>query len=77
MMRLATVQFCPAYRDPDANTDFIVETIASTEADVIVFPELATSGYFFVTREEVGALQSPLPDLISPASSTLQKLTVA
>lgn len=60
MMRLATVQFCPAYREPDANTDYIVETIASTEADVIVFPELATSGYFFVTREEVGGIAEPL-----------------
>lgn len=60
MMRLAAVQFCPVHGDLDANTDRIVETIAQTEADVIVFPELATSGYFFVTREELGGVAEPL-----------------
>lgn len=60
MMRLGVVQFRPAYRDLEANTAFIVNSIATTDADVIVFPELATSGYFFVTRNEVRGCAEPI-----------------
>ncbi|MCX6141195.1 MAG: carbon-nitrogen hydrolase [Candidatus Kapabacteria bacterium] len=56
MIRLATVQFQPVYRDVDANTAFIVNAIANTDADVIIFPELSTCGYFFVSRDEVGGV---------------------
>lgn len=59
-MRLACVQFNPAFGDLAANTDRIVADIASIDADVIVFPELATSGYFHVGRDEVARIAEPL-----------------
>ncbi len=52
-MRVACVQFAPVFGDLDANTKHIVEHIAHIDADVIVFPELATSGYFHVGYNEV------------------------
>ncbi len=59
-MRIACVQFTPAFGDLAANTDRIVADIASIDADVIVFPELATSGYFHVGRDEVSRIAEPL-----------------
>lgn len=53
MIRLATVQFTPCLGEPDANLEAIGKLLASVEADVIVLPELCTSGYFFVSREEL------------------------
>ncbi len=59
-MRLGVVQFRPVHGDLDANTAYIVNSIATTDADVIVFPELATSGYFYVTRNEVRGVAEPV-----------------
>ncbi|MFM2133977.1 MAG: hypothetical protein RL156_1258 [Bacteroidota bacterium] len=50
--RVASVQFAPALFDVDANCRFIEHSIASIDADVIVFPELATCGYFFLNSDE-------------------------
>ncbi len=55
-MRLAVVQFRPAHGSVETNVAFIERTIASVDADLIVFPELATSGYFFTSRSEVEAV---------------------
>ena len=60
MIRLGVVQFRPVYRDLEANTAYIVNSIATTDADVIVFPELATCGYFFVTKDEAGGVAEPI-----------------
>lgn len=59
-MRIACSQFAPVFGDLTANTDRIVDEIASIDADVIVFPELATSGYFHVGHEEVARVAEPL-----------------
>jgi len=51
-MRIATVQFCPVLRNVEANLTKIIDDIHAIDADVIVFPELATSGYLFLSTEE-------------------------
>ncbi len=51
-MRLATIQFCPARGDTAANLNRLHHWISSVDADVIVFPELATCGYFFRSPAE-------------------------
>ena len=56
MIRLATIQFTPVHRDREANLEAIEKLIAPVEADIIVLPELCTSGYFFVSREELAPL---------------------
>jgi predicted amidohydrolase len=59
-MRCSVVQFTPAFRDVDANTLGILDLIARTPSDVLVFPELATSGYFFASREESARYAEPV-----------------
>ena len=59
-MRIACVQFAPAFADLDANTERIIADIERIDADVIVFPELATCGYFHVGAEEVARIAEPL-----------------
>lgn len=59
-MRVACVQFEPAFCDLSANTTTIIEAIRSIDADVIVFPELATTGYFFTSREQLTPVAEPL-----------------
>ena len=59
-MRLAVVQFRPALHAVRENVDFMTRTATATDADVIVFPELATSGYFFLSRDEVRVVAEPL-----------------
>lgn len=55
-MRVACVQFAPTFGNLDANTECIVGHIAAIDADVIVFPELATSGYFHLGFDEVARI---------------------
>ncbi len=58
MTRIACGQLDPVIGDVDGNTELIAATIgeaAAAGADVIVLPELATSGYMFADREEARA----------------------
>ncbi len=52
-MKLAIVQFCPQYAENQKNKEIIIDISENTNADLIVFPELSTSGYFFKSREQV------------------------
>ncbi len=52
-MRIAAVQFQPVFREVESNVAFIEAKIAEVDADVIIFPELATSGYFFLSPKEL------------------------
>ncbi len=55
MIRIAAVQFCPQHLQPDANFATIERLSSETRADLIVFPELSTSGYAFNGREQSSA----------------------
>lgn len=59
-MRVACLQFAPVWRDLDSNTNTIIDALRSSDADVFIAPELATSGYFFLTREETQAVAEPI-----------------
>lgn len=59
-LRLAAVQFAPAYADVDTNVERIEQVVRNTVADVIVLPELATTGYFFVDSAAVRRVAMPL-----------------
>ena len=58
-MKIATVQFSPEYQAKQRNINKMTDFIGRTEAKIIVFPELCTTGYFFLTREEVSAVAEP------------------
>lgn len=55
-MKLAISQFSPKFGDKKFNLDFISEKANSLEADIIVFPELCTTGYDFVDKNELSNL---------------------
>lgn len=58
-MKIASIQFAPILFDKDYNINFIVSKINHTVADLIVFPELSTSGYFFLNKDEVRKIAEP------------------
>ena len=52
-MLITIVQSFPKYADTATNLDFIHRTIDIVETDLLVFPELATSGYFFTEKSQI------------------------
>lgn len=62
MTRIACCQIAPVFGDRQANTALIVAQIraaVSDGADVIVLPELVTSGYMFTDAAEARSLAQP------------------
>lgn len=56
MLRVGFYQFRPLFGQVDRNLQKILETLKQVEADLVVLPELAFTGYHFKNRAEVGAL---------------------
>lgn len=52
-LNLAVVQFTPRFAQKEENLNRMAALVADIEADVVVFPELCTSGYFFTSRGEL------------------------
>jgi predicted amidohydrolase len=52
-LTIAAVQFAPRFGEKDENFRRMEALTADVRADIIVFPELCTTGYFFTSREEV------------------------
>src|SRR2546430_1222645 len=59
-MRVACSQFAPIYRDVEKNLDTMRNMLLAADADICIFPELATTGYFFRTKHEVESLAEPV-----------------
>jgi len=58
-LRLAVVQFSPLFNRKAENLARIEALTAGLEADIIVLPELCTTGYFFLSREETAKAAEP------------------
>ncbi|OGU59151.1 MAG: hypothetical protein A2X64_07100 [Ignavibacteria bacterium GWF2_33_9] len=52
-MKVSTVQFKPILFDKEKNIDTIRTYIVNDTSDLIIFPELATSGYYYTSKEEL------------------------
>ena len=52
-LKLAVVQFTPRFGEKEKNLSRMRQLVEDTSADIIVFPELCTTGYLFLSREEV------------------------
>jgi predicted amidohydrolase len=79
-MKVSAVQFCPILFDKDKNLEKIVSFIKESKEDLIVFPELATTGYFFLKKDELGRFAEPFEgdtyNLIQKLSTQLNKIIV-
>ena len=53
-MRLALLQFAPRLGQVDRNLDAIRKYLLRSRADLTVLPELATTGYNFLNRRQMG-----------------------
>lgn len=65
MTRIACCQFAPQIGDLTANAALIddqIRTAVGAGADVVVLPELATSGYLFTDADEARSVALPLAD---------------
>jgi predicted amidohydrolase len=51
-LTLAVVQFTPEFGKKEKNLSRMQKLVEDITADIIVFPELCTTGYFFQSREE-------------------------
>ncbi|MCS6807906.1 MAG: nitrilase-related carbon-nitrogen hydrolase [Bacteroidota bacterium] len=51
-MKLSIVQFTPVFGDTQENCRRLRSYAEQIDADIIVFPELCTTGYFFQSKEE-------------------------
>ena len=56
MLRVGFYQFKPEFGRIDYNLNRIIKTLNDIQADIIVLPELAFTGYFFKDRAELAAL---------------------
>ena len=61
-MRAAYLQFAPSYLDVGQNLQAVDSRIQSIDADLIVLPELFTSGYFFHSREHLAQVAEPIAE---------------
>ena len=60
-MRIGFVQFNPAFRAINRNLDHIVSIVDKAHADLLVLPELCTTGYAFSSRAQVSEVAEEIP----------------
>lgn len=61
-MKAAFLQFNPDYLDAEATLAQVQTLLEDADADLIVVPELFTSGYFFRSTADVAQIAEPIPD---------------
>lgn len=78
-MKLTVVQFAPEFGEKEKNLKKI-DDYAHIKTDIIVFPELATTGYFFINREETTLYAEPFSgksvSLMQSVSTSTKKIIV-
>jgi predicted amidohydrolase len=61
-MKIAIYQFSPVFGEKEKNLNKIKIALSQIRADLIVLPELCTTGYQFVSHEEAKNISEPIPD---------------
>jgi predicted amidohydrolase len=72
--RVAVVQFCPAFGRKAENLRRMERLLGGAAADLYVFPELCTTGYFFTSRREAAQVAEPAE---GPTWEVLRRLCTA
>lgn len=58
-MKVTIVQFAPLFGEKDKNIETLDQYVRTEKTDIIIFPELATTGYDFKDEDEVAKLADP------------------
>lgn len=61
MIRAGFFQFAPAFGNIEHNMDKVAGALAACDAELIVLPELFTTGYQFISKHEVAELSEEIP----------------
>lgn len=61
-VRVAFLQFSPAYLQVEENLTTVESHLSSLTVDLLVLPELFTSGYFFHSRTDLAHAAEPIPE---------------
>lgn len=61
-MEAAYLQFAPEYLAVERNLATVGELLDGVDADLVVLPELFTSGYFFQSAQDLREVAEPIPD---------------
>jgi predicted amidohydrolase len=61
-MKAGYLQFAPEYLQVEANLDKVEQLLSGVDVDLLVLPELFTSGYFFHSMEDLRSVAEPVPD---------------
>ncbi|MBA4372685.1 MAG: acyltransferase [Thermodesulfovibrio sp.] len=61
-MKAAFIQTNPVFGNIESNTEHTASRIATVDADLIVLPELFSTGYQFISKEETMELSEEVPD---------------
>ncbi|NOY22298.1 MAG: acyltransferase [Acidobacteria bacterium] len=70
-MKAGFLQFQPVFGDIGQNISTIREMLNDKEFDLMVLPELCTTGYQFVSRDEALSLSEPAEGALGPALQEL------
>ena len=81
MINVSIVQFTPEFGRPGHNLQQIERLVENLTTDVVVLPELCTTGYSFISKEEAfAAADSPdsyALDIFRKIASTRQAMVIA
>jgi len=79
-MKLAVYQFAPRLADVAGNLDTILRQVTDVDADLVLFPECALTGYGFESAEEAVRVAEPIPgpstELIAQACRDLDRWAI-
>src|SRR5437879_5850486 len=73
MFRIGCVQSNPIFGDVESNLKTFEQVISQADADLLVFPELALTGYFFISPEEAKKYAEPIDGAIVRRIKALAK----
>lgn len=60
-MKAGYLQFAPSYLQPQENREAVEKLLTGIDVDLLVLPELFTSGYFFQSQEHLESVAEPIP----------------
>jgi len=69
-MEAGYVQFSPAYLQVQENLQAAESLVRDVDADLLVLPELSTSGYFFQSLDDLRTVAEPIPE--GPSTQSLK-----